>query len=132
MTSSVTPSERDLRTMLDIVNADLADPPPDGLPLPVLDALYQLIPPDLLSFFGLDSSEQADLFMQDFPAEEPGGDDDGAAFWAHYWDCAPCCYPTAAATCAASRSSRTSTRRGSGTPPACTTTVSSRSGSTMS
>jgi hypothetical protein len=59
----------------------------------VLDALFQLIPTDLLSFFGLDSSEQADLFMQDFPAEEPGGDDDGAAFWVHYWDCAPCCYP---------------------------------------
>lgn len=94
MTSSVTPSERDLRIMLDIVNADLADPPPDGLPLPVLDALCQLIPADLLSFFGLDSSEQADLFMQDLPAEEPSdGDDDGAAFWAHYWDCAPCCYP---------------------------------------
>jgi DNA-binding CsgD family transcriptional regulator len=92
MTISVTPSERDLRTMLDIVNADPADPPPDGLPLPVLDALCRLIPADLLSFFGLDSGGQTDLFMQDFPAEEPG-DDDAAAFWAHYWDCAPCCYP---------------------------------------
>ena len=89
MTISVTPSERDLRTMLDIVNADPADPPPDGLPLPVLDALCRLIPADLLSFFGLDSGGQTDLFMQDFPAEEPG-DDDAAAFWAHYWDCAPC------------------------------------------
>jgi hypothetical protein len=80
MTISVTPSERDLRTMLDIVNADPADPPPGGLPLPVLDALCRLIPADLLSFFGLDSGGQTGLFMQDFPAEEPG-DDDAAAFW---------------------------------------------------
>ncbi len=92
MTISVTPSEPDLQTMLDIVNADPADPPPDGLPLPVLDALCRLIPADQLSFFGLDSSGQTDWFMQDFPAEEPG-DDDAAAFWAHYWDCAPCSYP---------------------------------------
>ena len=71
MTISVTPSERDLRAMLDIVNADAADPPPDGLPLPVLDALSQLVRADLLSFFGLDSSNQTDWFMQDFPAEGP-------------------------------------------------------------
>jgi len=92
VTISVTPSEQDLRTMLDIVNADPADPPPDGLPLPVLDALGRLIPADQLSFFGLDSSGQTDLFMQEFPAQGPG-DDDGTAFWAHYWDCVPCCYP---------------------------------------
>lgn len=59
----------------------------------MLDALCQLIPADLVSFFGLHSSDQAEWFMQGFPAEEPGGDDDGAAFWAHYWDCVPCCYP---------------------------------------
>jgi hypothetical protein len=52
MTSSVTPSERDLRTMLDIVSADLADPPPDGLPLPMLDALFQLVPADMVCFDG--------------------------------------------------------------------------------
>ena len=92
MTIPVTPTERDLRTMLDIVNADAADPPPEGLPLPVLDALFRLIPADQLSFFGLDSRGQTDLFMQDFPAEEPG-DDDAAAFWAHYWECTPCSYP---------------------------------------
>jgi len=93
MTSPVTPSERDLRTMLDIVNADPADPPPDGLPLPVLDALCQLIPADLVSFFGLDSGTRADWFTQDLPAGEPADGDGGAAFWAHYWDCEPCSYP---------------------------------------
>jgi DNA-binding CsgD family transcriptional regulator len=92
MTVSVTPSQRDLRTMLDIVNADPADLPPDGLPLPVLDALCRLIPAALLSFIGLDSGGQTDWFIQRFPSEEPGDDDD-AAFWAHYSDCAPCSYP---------------------------------------
>jgi DNA-binding CsgD family transcriptional regulator len=91
MTISVTPSERDLRAMLDVVNADAADPPPDGLPLPVLDALSHLVRADLLSFFGLDSSNQTDWFMQDFPSEGPADDDD--VFWAHYWDCLPCSYP---------------------------------------
>ena len=67
MTISVTPSERDLQTMLDIVNADPADPPPDGLPLPVLDALCRLIPADLLSFVGLDSSGQTDMVHAGVP-----------------------------------------------------------------
>ena len=44
MTISVTPTEQDLQTMLDIVNADAVDPPPEGLPLPVLDALCRLHP----------------------------------------------------------------------------------------
>ena len=91
MTISVTVGEHDLKTLLEIVSNHCGDAPPEGLPVPLLDDLWQLIPADALSFFGLDSNRQAGWFMQDFPADS--AEDDGQAFWTHYWDCDPCCYP---------------------------------------
>jgi DNA-binding CsgD family transcriptional regulator len=97
MAISVTPSEPEWRILLEIVSQEFGDPPPAGLPLPLLDDLCQLIPADLLSFFGMDSKNQTEWFMQDFPADaaeaDTAGSDDDQPFWANYWDCDPCCYP---------------------------------------
>jgi DNA-binding CsgD family transcriptional regulator len=96
MTSPVTPSGRDLRTLAHIVTDDRSDLPPDGLPPSLLTELKGLIPCDDLSFFGHDSDQQEIWFMQEsiagyIPAGAGEDRDDG------YWDlhsaCAGCNYP---------------------------------------
>jgi DNA-binding CsgD family transcriptional regulator len=90
MTAPVTVSGRDLRTLLAIVSDDRSDLPVDGLPLSLLTELAEQIRCDRLSFFGLDSSQQAVWFGQDLPA---GDEVDDQEFWLHYRDCADCSYP---------------------------------------
>jgi DNA-binding CsgD family transcriptional regulator len=90
MTERVTVSERDLRTLVGIVSDDRSDLPADGLPLSLLTELAGQIRCELLSFFGLDSSQQELWFGQVLPDE---GDADDQAFWVHYRDCADCSYP---------------------------------------
>jgi DNA-binding NarL/FixJ family response regulator len=92
MTSPVTVSERDLRTLLGIVGDHCTDLPAAGLPLSLLAELKDQIPCDDLSFFGFDSARQTPWFFQEIPADA----DDSAyqeAFWENYWDFEPCCYP---------------------------------------
>ena len=90
MVAPVAVSERDLRTLLGIVADDRSDDPEAGLPVSLLSDLVTVVRCDQESFFGLDSAQRALWFMQEVPAFE-GGDAD--VFWAHYWDCVPCCYP---------------------------------------
>jgi hypothetical protein len=118
MAISVTPSEREWRILLEIVNQEFGNAPSAGLPLSLLDDLCQLIPADLLSFFGMDSKDQTEWFMPDFPRTprmqtrrrattiSRSGPTTGTA--------TPAVTPTAAVTCVASRRSRISTRPGSG------------------
>jgi len=90
MVAPVAVSERDLRTLLGIVNDDHSDDPEAGLPVSLLSDLMSVVRCDQASFFGLDSAQQAAWFMQEVPATDGG---DAAVFWVHYWDCVPCCYP---------------------------------------
>jgi DNA-binding CsgD family transcriptional regulator len=86
----VTISERDLLALLGIVSDHRGDDPGDGLPLSLLRRLMDQVPSDAVSFFGLDSRQQAVWFGQGVPEEDEGDDE---VFWEHYWDCVPCCYP---------------------------------------
>ena len=94
MSSSVTPSERDLRTLAGIVSDHRADLPQDGLPLSLLADLKGQIRCDLLGFAGFDSGRQDIWFFEDVP--DPGHgvvEDSDALHWQDYWDCQPCSYP---------------------------------------
>jgi DNA-binding CsgD family transcriptional regulator len=91
MTAPLMVSELDVRTLLGIIGDDRGDPPVSGLPWSLLDDLTGVIRCDAVSFFDLDSGRQGSEFTQDIPAGD--GEDDERAFWAHYWDCEPCCYP---------------------------------------
>ena len=90
MTAPVTLSERDLLALLGIVTDHLGEDPGDGLPLSLLRQLMVQVPSEAVSFFGLDSRQQAVWFGQGVPDDDEGDMD---AFWAHYWDCLPCSYP---------------------------------------
>ena len=97
MTATLTASGRDLRTLAGIVSEDRGEPPAHGLAPSLLDDLLGLIRCDFLSFVGLDTAQQADLFGQAAPLE-PGDDwqeteEDIAPFWQHYWDTPCCSYP---------------------------------------
>jgi DNA-binding CsgD family transcriptional regulator len=87
----VTLSERDLLALLGIVSDHRGEDPGDGLPLSLLKHLMAEVPSDSVSFFGLDSHQQAIWFGQEIPVDDGSGD--SAAFWAHYWHCPPCSYP---------------------------------------
>lgn len=95
MAARVTVSERDLLALFGLVSDHRDDDPGDGLPLSLLRRLMHQIPSDEVSFFGLDSRQQAVWFGQEVygAGDERGEDPDGDAFWEHYWDCAPCSYP---------------------------------------
>src|SRR5215475_3689690 len=92
MTSPVTVSERDLRTLLGIVGDHRSDLPPAGLPASLLAELKDQIRCDDLSFFGFDTAGQTTWFFQEIPADV----DDSAyaeAFWGNFWDFDPLSYP---------------------------------------
>jgi DNA-binding CsgD family transcriptional regulator len=96
MTSPVTVSERDLRTLLGIVSDHRSDLPPAGLPPSLLTDLRDQIGCDELQFFGQDTRRQTGWFCQDLPAgsDIPGDDpDDEQLYWEIYWDSTCCSYP---------------------------------------
>ena len=93
MTSRVTVSERDLRTLLGIVGDQRGDLPAAGLPPSLLAELKDQIPCDQLVFNSLDTGRQIDLFSQDTPDEGAESEDDCRLFWKFYWDSIPCSYP---------------------------------------
>jgi DNA-binding CsgD family transcriptional regulator len=91
VTSPVTVSEQDLRTLVHILTDNRADLPAEGLPPSLLSDLADQIRCDTVAFFGLDSGQQMQPFGQEWPADS--GDADPQAFWTHYWASAPCSYP---------------------------------------
>jgi len=84
--------DRDVRTMLRVVDADDPAPAPGALPWSVLHGLRSLIACDMVAVFQLDSDRQRLLWGQDVPDDEDAAETE-PAFWAHYRDCRPCCYP---------------------------------------
>ena len=95
MSTSVLPSERDLRTLAGIVSDHRADLPKDGLPLSLLAELMGQIRCDIVAFHGYDSERQQTLFLQHLPGGEDlvVEEDYNALHWQHYWNCQPCSYP---------------------------------------
>src|SRR5258705_6430736 len=91
MTVPVRASERDLRTLAEIVSGDRRAWPAEGLPLSLLRDLLDQIHCDAVSLFRLDSSRPVVSFLQCLTADDD--EDDDQAFWEHYWECAPCSYP---------------------------------------
>jgi DNA-binding CsgD family transcriptional regulator len=83
--------ERDLRGLLQIIEAARSTDVAEGLPTAVLERTRTLVASDLVSFVEFDSERQVTSFDQslpddvDCPAEE--------AFWRHYWDTVSCSYP---------------------------------------
>ena len=69
MTSPVTVSERDLRTLLGIVGDERSDLPAAGLPLSLLAELKDQIRCDQLAFVRHDAGRRIDLFAQGIPAQ---------------------------------------------------------------
>ena len=95
MSTSVTASDRDLRTLADIVSQDRPDlPAGEGLPPSLLADLMDQIRCDVISFEGFDSRRQETWLLQSIPGR--GGavvEDLDPVHWQHYWDCQPCSYP---------------------------------------
>jgi len=89
MTSPVTVSERDLRTLLGIVSDHRSDLPPTGLPPSLLTDLRDQIRCDELQFLGQDTPRQSEWFSQvltadgDVTEDDPG---DYPLYWEIYWD----------------------------------------------
>ena len=91
MVAPVTVREKDLRTLLEMVGDDRGDPPPQGLPLSLLDDLMSQIRCDAVCLAGFDTARREIWFEQDIPPQD--GEDDGAAFWDNFWTCRACSYP---------------------------------------
>ena len=95
MSTSVRASAADLRALAGLVSQDRPDvPPKEGLPPSLLDDLTRQIRCDALTFFGIDSGQQAYWFAQGLPPIDTDGCEDlDRTQWKHYWDCQPCSYP---------------------------------------
>ena len=93
MTSPVTVSEQDLRTLLGIVTDHRSDLPSAGLPLSLLAELTDQIRCDDLQFLGQDTPCQTEWFGQYLPVADAGAtDDELQLYWELYWD-SVCSYP---------------------------------------
>jgi DNA-binding CsgD family transcriptional regulator len=95
MTSPVTVSENDLRTLLGIVGDHRSDVSAVGLPPSLLTELTDQIRCDELQFFGQDTPRQFEWFGQVLSADGGVTEDDPAhqqLYWELYWD-SICSYP---------------------------------------
>jgi DNA-binding CsgD family transcriptional regulator len=90
-------TERDLRTMLDIVARTDDVDPSEPLPSLVLAGLRELIPCDLVVLAMFDARRRENYLVQRVGDRAPVPDREreglDQAFWTHYWDSAQCCYP---------------------------------------
>jgi DNA-binding CsgD family transcriptional regulator len=93
MTSPVTVTERDLRTLLGIVGDERSDLPAAGLPLSLLAELKDQIRCDQLAFERFDTDRRIGLFGQRIPDDGDDSEDDLQLFFELYWDSLPCSYP---------------------------------------
>ncbi len=81
----------DLRKLLTVIDAARSSEADDGLPAGVLEHARDLVACDIISFTEFDPAHQRDYLNQNPPGDATASDP--AAFWHHYWHCAPCCYP---------------------------------------
>jgi len=83
--------DRDLRGLLDVIEAARSTDVAEGLPTAVLRRARALVACDMVSFVEFDSERQVSFHGQGLPddVDDPGD----AAFWRHYWDTLSCSYP---------------------------------------
>jgi len=94
MSTPVTVSETDLRTLLGIVGDDRSDLPEAGLPPSLLSDLMVQVRCEALTFSGQDTRRLEFVFAQSVPADDTDqGDETGQEFWEAYRDCEHCAYP---------------------------------------
>lgn len=96
MTAVSTPSERDLRRMLDVVSPEAATSGGSEFPEQVLRGLAELIPCSAVSFLVMDPQRaetlcEQGLDLRQFPYIDRAEDD--ALFFEAYWDCLACSQP---------------------------------------
>ncbi len=90
-----TVSDKDLRTLVELLEEGRRDRPPAGLPRVVLELAQKLVRCDDLSFLEFDPAARRDYLAQDVSETivDPVDDDsDGDAFWDHFWDDLACSY----------------------------------------
>lgn len=98
MSTPVSVSERDLRSLADIVTQNRPDlPPGEGLPPSLLADLMGQICCDGLLLQGFDSGQQLNWGKQGLPVPADDADAESLreidkAAWGHYWDCLFCSY----------------------------------------
>jgi DNA-binding CsgD family transcriptional regulator len=82
--------DRDLRGLLDVIEAARSTDVAEGLPTAVLQRARALVACDIVSFVEFDSARQLNFHGQGLPddVDDPGE----AAFWRHYWDTLSCSY----------------------------------------
>ena len=89
MTESI--RDRDLRGLLQVIEAARSTDVAEGLPMAVLERTRTLVASDMVSFVEFDSERQVSFFDQGLPDDVDGPAEE--AFWRHYWDTASCSYP---------------------------------------
>jgi DNA-binding CsgD family transcriptional regulator len=82
---------RDLRGLLQVIEAARSTDVPEGLPTALLERTRTLVASDMVSFVEFDSERQVIFFDQGLPDDVDGPAEE--AFWRHYWDTASCSYP---------------------------------------
>jgi DNA-binding CsgD family transcriptional regulator len=82
---------RDLRGLLQVIEAARSTDVAEGLPTAVLERTRTLVASDMVSFVEFDSERQVIFFDQGLPDDVDGPAEE--AFWRHYWDTASCSYP---------------------------------------
>lgn len=89
-----TVSDKDLQTLVELLEEGRRENPPAGLPQVVLEVLQDLVHCDNLCFLDFDPVTRRDYLGQDLSAVvvEPEPDDDAEVFWDHFWDDPHCSY----------------------------------------
>jgi DNA-binding CsgD family transcriptional regulator len=90
MVAAVTVSERDLRTLLEIVSIERGDCAAAALPPSLLGDLMGQVRCDCVTFVGLDSAQMVTWAVQGTPTADFLGNQE--TFWGNYWACASCSY----------------------------------------
>jgi DNA-binding CsgD family transcriptional regulator len=83
--------DRDLRGLLQVIEAARSTEVAEGLPTAVLERTRTLVASDMVSFVEFDSERQVSFFDQGLPDDVDGPAEE--AFWRHYWDTTSCSYP---------------------------------------
>jgi DNA-binding CsgD family transcriptional regulator len=83
--------DRDLRGVLQVIEAARSTDAAEGLPTAVLERTRTLVASDMVSFVEFDPERQVSFFNQSLPDDIDGPAEE--AFWRHYWDTVSCSYP---------------------------------------
>lgn len=89
-----TVSDKDLRTLVELLEEGRRDCPAAGLPIVVLELVQDLVPCDGLSFLDFDPVARREYLYQDVSETilEPEPEDDVDVFWDHFWEDNCCSY----------------------------------------